>query len=367
MNRVSARICGTIEIMADSARASVRRVVTQRDVAEAAGVDRATVSRALDPEKRLLISPQTVERVLETAERMGYRTNMLARGLRTSRSDVVGLEIPRSIHDAASLFDKPLSAFVTSIEQRLARQGLTLLVTFAGEDGSNRASGRFTRDGMIDGLIRLEAHASPGGRGAEPVPVVRVGLDPEGDSDLVVDEGRGIEIAVEHLHRIGHRRIGLVGEPLSQPRGELHARAYRRAMLRLGAEEAELPPLIAHYHERHPASAPQAVETLLSRAQGITAIVFTDDKAAMGGYGMLRAERLQVPDQISVVGWRDNDAGLFLVPPLTTIALPMRQTAFAATDLLLQRIDGDAEAAPPRRVFDPYLVQRASTAPPAGG
>jgi LacI family transcriptional regulator len=218
---------------------------------------------------------------------------------------------------------------------------------------------------MIDGLIRLQAHASPRERVSEPVPVVAVGLDPEGDYDLVVDEGRGIEIAVEHLHRLGHRRIGLVGEPLSQPRGELHARAYRRAMLRLGAGGAELDRLIAHYHERHPASAPQAVETLLSRGQGLTAIVFTDDKAAMGGYGALRTARLRVPDQVSVVGWRDNDAGLFLVPPLTTIALPMRTTAFAATDLLLRRIDGDAEAAAPQRVFDPYLVQRASTAPPS--
>lgn len=351
--------------MAENTRAGGRRVVTQRDVAEAAGVDRATVSRALDQEKRLLISPQTVDRVLEAAERLGYSTNLLARGLRTSRSGVIGLEIPTDLHSAPSIFDKPLSAFVTSIEEKLAAQGLTLLVTFANEHLPARTAERFSRGGMIDGLIRLQAHAGQRVEETEPVPVVTVGMDPEGDFDLVIGEGRGVEIAVEHLGRLGHRRIGFIGEPVSDPRGERHARAYHRAMLRLGVEGPELAPLIAHYHERHPASAPQAVETLLSRGQGLTAIVFTDDKAAMGGYGALRTARLRVPDQVSVVGWRDNDAGLFLVPPLTTIALPMRTTAFAATDLLLRRIDGDAEAAAPQRVFDPYLVQRASTAPPS--
>lgn len=354
--------------MAGNAHSSGRRVVTQRDVAIAAGVDRATVSRALDPQKRLLIGPDTVERVLEAAERLGYRTNMLARGLRTARSGVIGLEIPADLHDAPSIFDKPLSVFVTSIEQRLAQRGLTLLVTFADDSvpdrTAERTAERFSRGGMIDGLIKLQTRTPAIAQESSPVATVTVGLDPDGDYDLVVGEGRGIEIAVEHLGRLGHRSIGFVGEPLSEPRGERHARAYRAAMLRLGVDEAELAPLIARYHERHPASAPQAVETLLARVPGLSAIVFTDDKAAMGGYGVLRSAQLKVPQQISVIGWRDNDAGLFLVPPLTTIALPMRTVAFAATDLLLERIGGAPRAEAPKRVFNPYLVQRASTAAP---
>ncbi|XPP27152.1 MAG: LacI family DNA-binding transcriptional regulator [Leucobacter sp.] len=347
--------------MTDGAHRVTRRVVTQRDVAEAAGVDRATVSRALDPQKRLMISPETVERVLAVAETMGYRTNALARGLRTSRSGIVGLEIPTDIHSAASLFDKPLSVFVTSVEERLSRVGLTLLATFSSPADANGASDRFTRNGVIDGLIRLQSHGAPRALEAGQVPVVTVGLDPATAYDVVVDEGRGIEIAVEHLHRLGHRRIAYIGEPPAMPRGERHLRAYERTVRRIGLGEPN-PALIAHYHDRHPASAPKAVETILARGGEPTAILFTDDKAAMGGYGVLRAQRIQVPQQISVIGWRDNDAGLFLLPPLTTVALPMRAAAFAATDLLIARVGG-IEDAPAKRVFDPYLIQRDSTGP----
>ena len=351
--------------MAENTRASKRRVVTQRDVAEAAGVDRATVSRALDPKKRLLISPDTIERVLSTAEQMGYRTNLLARGLRTARSGVIGLEIPGNNYDAASLLDKPVSSFVTSVEERLAQRGLTLLVTFAHASPGEAASDRFTSNGMIDGLIKLYTGGQPGPNESTQIPLVSVGLDPDPTYDLVIHEGRGIEIAVEHLHRMGHRRIGLVCEPPSQARGERHLRAYRNSIDRLGllAKGEEEP--VAYYHQRHPASAPKAVEMLSVLTPRPTAIVLTDDKAAMGAYGGLRVQRVQIPQEVSLVGWSDSAAGLFLISPLTTIALPMRSTAFAATDLLLERIDGAAAAATPRRIFDPYLVQRASTAPPS--
>lgn len=353
--------------MNDHARAPRRRVVTQRDVAEAAGVDRATVSRALDPQKRLLISPETVTRVLGAAERMGYQANALARGLRTARSGIIGLEIPTDLHDAASMFDKPLSVFVTSIEERLRASGKTLLVAFAQPEPDSDDAGQFSRNGVIDGLIRMQSQEAPLQGVHHSLPTVTVGLDPAHSYDLVIDEGRGVEIAVEHLYRQGHRRIALVSEPVAQPRGERHVRAYRRTMQRLGlgGEDATTSALIAHFHERHPASAPKAVETILSRDDAPTAIVFTDDKAAMGGYGVLRAQRVQVPTQISIVGWRDNDAGPFLVPPLTTIALPMRATAFAATDLLLARVEADEHVPAEKQIFEPYLIQRESTAPAA--
>lgn len=349
--------------MTDGAGKTTKRVVTQRDVADAAGVDRATVSRALDPKKRLLISPETVERVIAVAESMGYRTNALARGLRTSRSGIIGLEVPTDLNSAANRFDKPLSLFITSVEDRLNRLGLTLLVTFPSPAGGDGASDRFTRSGMIDGLIRLHSHGTPRATAAEQIPTVTVGLDPAAPFDLVVDEGRGIELAIEHLHRLGHRRIAYVGEPGLLPRGELHLRAYERTMHALGLTD-HLPELIAHSHHGHPASAPKAVETLLARGVDPTAILFTDDRAAMGGYGVLRTQRIQVPEQMSVIGWRDNDAGLFLVPPLTTVGLPMRAAALAATELLLARVAGSGDA-PARRVFSPYLIQRDSTAPPS--
>lgn len=351
--------------MTDDPRTKHRRA-TQRDVAEAAGVDRATVSRALDPAKRSLISPETVERVLSATERLGYRTNALARGLRTSRSDVIGLEIPSDVHNAASLFGKPLSVLITSVEERLRSSGQTLLIAFAAADDRAASPEHFGRSGIVDGVIRLHAGHPARASSRDDVPSVSIGLESDPSYDIVVDERRGIEIAVEHLHRLGHRRIALVSEPPRQPRGARHLSAYRDAMFRLGLAQtdgSDLAPLVAHYHEQHPASAPEAVEAILSREPRPTAIVFTDDKAAMGGYGVLRTHRLRIPEDVSVVGWRDNDADMFLVPPLTTVALPMRAAAFAAASLILKRVDGDRGPAA-ARVFAPHLIQRDSTLPP---
>lgn len=349
--------------MSGDARPTARRVVTQRDVAEAAGVDRATVSRALDATKRAMISPETAERVLSVAEQLGYRANVLARGLRTARSGVIGLEIPSNVNGSNGSLAEMISGFVSSIEDRLRLQGFTLLVTFSSS--AEQAVSGPGRHGMIDGMIRLHPGGPLPAADFGPVPEVTVGFDRDPQLDIVVDEVRGIEIAVEHLHRLGHRRVAYIGEPHSFPRGERHLRAYEATLRRLGLGEPN-PSLMAHYHHRHPASAPQAVESVLTRGGDPTAILFTDDKAAMGGYGVLRAQQIRIPEQVSVIGWGNSDAGLFLVPPLTTIALPLRSAAFAASDLLLARINEHAEGgadASIRRVCTPYLVQRSSTGP----
>lgn len=92
-----------------------------------------------------------------------------------------------------------------------------MLVTFTHGDAATSTSDRFTTNGMIDGLIRLYAAGEPAPPAAAQVPAVTVGLDAQAHYDLVTNEARGIEIAVEHLYRLGHDRIGLVCEPPSHP------------------------------------------------------------------------------------------------------------------------------------------------------
>ena len=97
------------------------RSITQRDVARVAGVHRATVSRALDPRRRGLVDPATVQKVTEAAEGLGYTLNALARGLKTNRSYVIGLAVP----DASSPEYAPI---VGALESALREAGYTALV-----------------------------------------------------------------------------------------------------------------------------------------------------------------------------------------------------------------------------------------------
>ena len=191
------------------------------------------------------------------------------------------------------------------------------------------------------------------------MPLVRVALFRENAADITIDQDRGIGIAVEHLARLGHRRIGLICEPRSTQVGRRNETAFAQAMARLGLAGDGRQLDIARFQARHPASASEACLLLCSRPERPTALVVTDDSAAMGCYGALRTRGLRVPDDVSIVGWGDSEPGPFIVPPLTTISVPLRAAATRAAARLLAILGDGARLEP--QVLLPHLVQRAST------
>lgn len=322
------------------------RAATQRDVARLAGVDRATVSRAMDPVRRNLLTPDTVQRVLSAVEALGYRPNSLAQGLRRQRSHIVSLSVPRSIR-------RESTDFIEGVEDRLRRDRVALLVTFDQDARLLRSS-----QGLIDGsIVLIEAGALDQRPASEPT--VNVGFEPTPGLDVLVDSPGGVAIAVEHLYRLGHRRIALLSEPESTLIGMRHRHAF-------GAVTASLPgvdPVFATFLPSRPSSAPEACLALLSRATPPTAIVVTDDAAATGCYGAIRTTGRSVPDDVSLVGYGDSAVAPFLLPPLTTIAVPARAAGRRAAHMLLAKIAAlPVDAA----TLTPHLVQRGSTTSPSG-
>jgi LacI family transcriptional regulator len=335
--------------------------VTQGDVARAAGVNRATVSRALDPARRHLINAHTVARIEQVATQLGYRPNALARGLKIRRSGLVALVIKAELTPFAE------ATLVRAIGDALAQSGRFAIVVH--DLDSARAEPHpilHLARGLIDGAIVVTAEGSPPGlvKTPVPVPIVTVGFAPAQRANVVLDEATGVAIAVRHLARLGHRRIAFICEPAGTARGDVFLETYRQTCRELfGSVDEEL---IESFHPAQPASGRDACRALFHRGANPEAIAATEDGAAMACYGAVRHFGVTVGREISVVGMGNTPPTPFVEPPLTTIALPLDAAGAAAAELLLRQIDKDlpglARTRP--RVFEPYLVHRASSVTP---
>jgi LacI family transcriptional regulator len=319
------------------------------------------VSRALNEETRALVNPETAERVLRAADELGYRPNRIARGLKTSRSHTIGVLIP----DITNPLFPPI---LRGIEDRLDEAGYTSLIVNTDNDPTRERvyleamRGRQV-DGFISATARLDrellAELSAAGT---PLVLVNRSLEDGSVPAVTVDDRRGIALAVEHVVRLGHARIGHIAGPQNLSTGH---RRYLGFVEQMGRAGLDLP----DEHVRFSASFTEAegaaaCAELLEAAPQLTAIVAANDLLALGCYDALEARGLSCPDDVSIVGFNDMPFVDRLRPALTSVRIPQRQIGKVAADLLLTRLSDGADIA--REILlEPALIVRGSTAPPA--
>jgi LacI family transcriptional regulator len=344
--------------MATSRRSKPAPRVTIRDVAQRAGVNMSTVSRALNPETRHLISDEAVVRVIEAAKALGYRQNKLASALTRGRSQIIGVLLP----DIENAVFPPI---VCGIEERLAAEGYAVLIADASGTASDRErilEQMFGR--QVDGLV--VATASRDDQVVrrcilEHVPVVLVnrGEDHRLAPEVVNDDFHSMRLAVDHLVALGHRRIAHVAGPLSLQTG------YTRWQgLQIAAQQHRLtsvPMVEAGEYAREPGRL--ACNELLKRYRATTAVIASNDLLALGCYDAIAAAGLQCPRDISIVGHNDIPLLDMVNPPLTTLRIQHREMGRQAARLLLERISSP-DARPVRITLSPELVVRKSTGAP---
>ena len=220
-----------------------RHPATLQEVADAAGVHRSTASRALNPEKAHLIGQDVVERVQAAALRMGYRRDVLAAGLRTKRSRLIGVVVP----DMANLVFAPI---LSATEIVLAENGYSVLIANAGGCVEHQIR-------IVDQLIahRVEGIVLATAQQEDPVltrcleagvPAVLVNRaeTTARASTVISDDTGGMRLAVEHLTALGHRKIGHIAGPRHLSTGSLRRRGFEQAM-------AEAGPIWSGIAERH--------------------------------------------------------------------------------------------------------------------
>jgi LacI family transcriptional regulator len=337
-------------------------VPTIVEVAEQAGVSIKTVSRVLNNEAN--VRPETRELVLRVAGELNYRPKLSARSLAGARSFLIGL-----------LYYDPSAAFVAGVQLgatlRCREAGYHLVVESLGEAPREVASqvehmlAALRPDGVILTPPICDNPEVLAALSASQTPCVLISPGHEGQRlpHVRMDDVQAAEELTNLLISQGHRQIGFIKGATDQAASAWRLSGFRQAMQAHGVAVDEA--LVVQGDFRFP-SGEAAAHQLLSRRSPPTAVFASNDDMALGVLAAAHRLGVQVPGDLSVVGFDDSPAASLVWPGLTTVRQPLREMAAAAVDMLIARpLQSAAPAAPASRVLPHELVVRASTAAPA--
>ncbi|WP_255513634.1 LacI family DNA-binding transcriptional regulator [Homoserinibacter sp. GY 40078] len=327
-----------------------RNTPNMHDVAARAGVSHITVSRVLNDYPS--IRPETRDRVLAAIAELGYRRNLAARALVTSRTRAIGVLSPEvAQHGPASS--------VLAVERAAREHGYHPLVTAAAveHDASVAALG-FLLDQAVEALVVIAPHETVLAAIRDldiRVPLVTLQA-PDRPTGVGVDQSAGARLAAEHLLGLGHTHVQL----LSGPEGYLEATARRQGVL-AALDDASVVP---GPELRGDWSAASGFAVAAEIEASTTAVIAANDQMAIGLIAGLADAGRDVPSQVSVVGFDDIPEAEYQRPALTTVQQDFELVGRRAVEALLARIAPDPDAPPVEAVIAPRLVVRASTAVP---
>jgi LacI family transcriptional regulator len=332
------------------------RSVTIVDVAKLAGVHAATVSRALNPSAQSQVSPETVRRVQKAAKALGYVPNAMARSLRNNLSMTVGVTVP----DLTNPIFPPM---IRGIENFLAPRGYTaLLANTDGRPAIEKSAINSLLERRVDGLIiatgiddheflpklydqGVKAVLANRAAGTVPYPLV------------TGDDRSGIEMTVELLKGLGHRRIVHIAGPDS-----FSTSRTRRDAIIQACEKAGISCHVVYASALTADAGQKAMDDVLSQRQNFTAVQASNDLLALGVLRSMRRHRLRCPEDLSVVGFNDMPFSEEFSPGLTTIHVPLEDIGTESARLLFERIqNGKNDSVLVRLPVS--LVVRGSTGP----
>jgi LacI family transcriptional regulator len=333
---------------------SIDRTFVKIDkVAQEAGVSPSTVSRILNG--TATVSAAKRQSVESAIHKLGYIPNLTARGLAGGRTLSVGV--------VTQALDSPFyGVALRGIEERLEQAGYQSL--FASGHWDAVAESRCIeslRSRRVDGIIvltgRLSNQTLTNYAKALPIVVTGRNLKAPGVCSLKFDDFQGALLATQHLIELGHRRIAFIAGSPQHPDSKERLKAYRQALQSANiAYDAGL--VYQGDYTEH--SGQTAVNHWLEHTVPFTALFASNDQMAFGAAVALHRRGLRVPDDVSLVGFDDLPASLYVVPPLTTIHQPAYELGQLAAQAMLELLAGKPYSA---AMPAPRLVLRDSTRP----
>jgi LacI family transcriptional regulator len=327
-----------------------------RDVAAAAGVSLSTASRVLSGAANA--SPSAVAAVLAASERLKYRPNLVARGLRSRTTGLAGIVAP-------GIGNPFFAELVEALESALREAGLDMILGDSGGPPSQESQRLETLiDRQVDGLIMIPAghHSSAlaAQRARNSVPIVQIDRQVDGlSADYVgVDNRLGIRLAVEHLAAQGCRTIAFASDDATSSTGRSRYEAVQSIVAQMG--NITLDPVLHGTFSF--AFGGEAARTLLALPRLPDAVVCGSDLIALGLVREFRAARIAIPDQVKVTGFDGILFSELCDPPLTTVRQPIQDIADEAVRLLQARLYGDRTPAQRIEIAPSLIVRESSQA-----
>jgi DNA-binding LacI/PurR family transcriptional regulator len=339
--------------------------VNLRTLAEHLELSQTTVSLVLNNSPSARSIPQeTRERVREAARRLNYRPNYFARSLRQSRSMSVGVLAPDL---SEGYFTRVMSGVVA--ELRAAHY----FYFTACHDWNQELIETYPRmlvERAVDGFLLLN---TPANQIAVPVPVVAISAHSAAEkvTNIVLNHHRAVFQALTHLYQLGHRRIAIMRGPAAIPDSEVRWQSIQQVAAEIGLKldrnlviriDAAGWSMKAGQHPMAPEIGYKPMAALLERTRDFTAAFCFNDIAAIGAIRALKDAGLNVPGDVSVVGFDDIQSAAFAMPSLTTVRQPLAEMGKRGAQVLLERIANRNAALPTEIVMEPEFVVRESTA-----
>ncbi len=329
-----------------------------KDVAQLAGVDLSVVSRALNDDPRLMVTPETRTRILNAAEQLQYRPNAMARALRQAQTRTLGLLVP-------NVANFVYFELIRGIEQRAFEAGYVLLLANAHDSAkAEEVYKRLVLERRVDGLLIASASDEqpfPFEISDETPPIVWVNRRGKPGPSILEDDEQGMALAVQHLVALGHTAIAHIAGPQSLDTGRRRLHGFIEAM-----RAAKLEPMAQHIVEG-PFTEQGGVDcmTALLHTNPIpTAVAASSLMATIGALATIKNAGLKVPQELSIAAFHDAVIANYLDPPVTTVQMPLHELGQLAVDRLLYKMAGGELPAETIVSIAPQLIQRTSTAPP---
>jgi len=322
---------------------------TIRDVARAADVSVATVSRTLNG--LATVAVPTRDRVLRVAGELDYVPHSGARALSTRRTDTVGVLLP-------DLHGEFFSELIRGIDLAARARGLHLLLSSSHGDPAEAAAALRAMRSRVDSVIVMMPSASEefairAARGAGPMIFLGENGGGADHPSFVIDNYAGAFAITEHLAQTGRCRIAFVAGPADNREARERQRGYRAAVRAAGLVESIVAGDFTEQAGRG------AAQRLLANGRP-DAVFCANDMMAIGCLEALRGAGVAVPADVALAGFDDIPIARYVSPPLTTAAVPIAEIGRRALECCVEAIAGREQGG--QRVFKPELVIRASSA-----
>lgn len=309
------------------------QMTTIRDVAKQAKVSTATVSRVLNNSEK--VRSATRDRVNEVIRELNFIPNAAAVGLQRKKTKTVGLIFP----DASAYY---FAEIIQGINRHLSQNDHQILISSAHDEAEEiKIINGFVRGGRIDGLIMMMPSAN-GNNGfriplAYKIPEVFISceINAPRSTTILLDNYNAAKEMVEHLSKLGHKRIAFIHGGEHNYDAHERYRGYMDGMKACPADEELNLVVMGNFTE---SSGFQATLELMKRKPTPTAIFAANDAMAIGAIEAARALKLRVPADLAIVGFDDISSAAYMDPALTTVHVPLRRLGHLAAEAMLKNL-----------------------------